>query len=135
MARERCDGLFGWKSALPFLPVAAMRFGQLYVTFTQFACEAWAPAGSTRMERLTNDGKGSLMRKTLVTLLTAGLAALLASVGVAASPQTVTISASRPAVVYGNSVTLSGKISESKAGENVGVLAEPFGTPDFAALA
>jgi hypothetical protein len=75
------------------------------------------------------------MRKTLAALLTAGLAALLASLGAAAAPQTVTISASRPAVVYGNSVTLSGKVSDSKAGENVGVLTEPFGTPDFAALA
>jgi len=67
--------------------------------------------------------------------VTAGVAALLASVAVAASPQTVTISASRPSVVFGKSVTLSGKVSNSKASENVSVLAEPFGTTAFAALA
>src|SRR6266699_3227369 len=60
------------------------------------------------------------MRKTLVALMTAGLALLPASVGTAASPQTVTISASRPSVVFG---------------ENVSVLAEPIGTTAFAALA
>src|SRR2546421_6808640 len=75
------------------------------------------------------------MRKTLVALFTAGLLALLASVGTAAPPQTVTISASRPSVVFGKSVTLSGKVSAGKAGENVSVLAEPFGATAFAALA
>jgi hypothetical protein len=75
------------------------------------------------------------MRKTLVALATAGLVALLASVGTAATPQTVTISVSRPSVVFGKSVTLSGKVSNSKAGENVSVLAEPFGTTAFAPLA
>jgi hypothetical protein len=75
------------------------------------------------------------MRKTLIALVTVALAALLASVAVAASPQTVTISASRPSVVFGKSVTLSGKVSNSKASENVSVLAEPFGTTAFAALA
>jgi len=74
------------------------------------------------------------MRKTLVVVVTVGVAALLASVAAAASPQTVTISASRPSVVFGKSVTLSGKVSNSKAGENVSVLAEPFGTTAFAAL-
>src|SRR5436853_1264774 len=74
------------------------------------------------------------MRKTLVPLVTAGLVPLLASVGTAATPQTVTISASRPSVVFGKSVTLSGKVSTGKAGENVSVLAEPFGTTAFAAL-
>jgi hypothetical protein len=75
------------------------------------------------------------MSKTLVTLVTAGLLALLATVGAAATPQTVTISASRPSVVFGKSVTLSGKVSNSKAGESVSVLAEPSGTSTFAALA
>jgi len=46
----------------------------------------------------------------------------------------VTISASRPSVVFGKSVTLSGKVSTGKAGENVSVLAEPFGTTAFSAL-
>jgi hypothetical protein len=75
------------------------------------------------------------MRKTLAALVTAALAALLASIAVASSPQTVTISASRPSVVFGKSVTLSGKVSNSKASENVSVLAEPFGTAAFAAIA
>ena len=75
------------------------------------------------------------MSKTLVTLVTAGLLALLTTVGAAATPQTVTISASRPSVVFGKSVTLSGKVSNSKAGESVSVLAEPSGTSTFAALA
>ena len=75
------------------------------------------------------------MGRTRVALVTTGLALLLASVGTAATPQTVTISASRPSVVFGKSVTLSGKVSNSKAGENVSVLAEPFGTTAFADLA
>jgi hypothetical protein len=75
------------------------------------------------------------MRKTRVALMTAGLALLLASVGTAATPRTVTISASRPSLVFGKSVTLSGKVSDSTAGQNVSVLAEPAGTTAFAALA
>ncbi len=75
------------------------------------------------------------MRKALIALVTAGLVPLLASVGTAATPQTVTISASRPSVVFGKSVTLSGKVSNGKAGENVSVLAEPSGTTAFSALA
>lgn len=75
------------------------------------------------------------MRKTVVALVTAGLLPLLTSIGTAAPPQTVTISASRPSVVFGKNVTLSGKVSNGKAGENVSVLAEPFGTTAFAALA
>jgi hypothetical protein len=75
------------------------------------------------------------MRKTLLALVTAGLLPLLTTVGAAATPQTVTISTSRPSVVFGKSVTLSGKVSNSKAGESVSVLAEPFGTSTFAGLA
>jgi hypothetical protein len=75
------------------------------------------------------------MRKTRVALMTVGLALLLASVGTAATPRAVTISASRPSVVFGKSVTLSGKVSDNTAGENVSVLAEPAGTTAFAALA
>jgi hypothetical protein len=75
------------------------------------------------------------MRKTRVALITAGLALLLASVGTAATQGTVTISASRPSVVFGTSVTLSGKVSDTTAGQNVSVLAKPAGTTAFAALA
>jgi hypothetical protein len=74
------------------------------------------------------------MRKTLVVL--AALATTLAGAAAAASPrQAVTISLSRPNVVYGGSVTLSGKVSSSKAGETVDVLAEAFGASSFSSLA
>jgi hypothetical protein len=73
------------------------------------------------------------MRKTLVVL--AALAATLATAAAAASPrQSVTISLSRPSVVYGGTVTLSGKVSDSKAGETVDVLSEPNGATSFSTL-
>ena len=59
---------------------------------------------------------------------------LVASAGTAASPQSVTISVSRPSVVFGNSVTLSGKVSNHKVGEKVEVLAEPSGASSFSTL-
>lgn len=74
------------------------------------------------------------MQKTHLMVATFALALLVVSTGTAAPPQTVTISASRPSVVYGQTVTLSGKVSNSKAGEKVDVLAEPFGTSSFAML-
>jgi hypothetical protein len=46
----------------------------------------------------------------------------------------VTISLSRPSVVYGGSVTLSGKVANHKAGETVDVLAEAFGASSFSSL-
>ena len=74
------------------------------------------------------------MRKTLVVL--AALATILGgAVAAAAAPrQSVTISLSRPSVVYGGSVTLSGKVSNHKAGETVDVLAEEFGASSFSSL-
>jgi hypothetical protein len=74
------------------------------------------------------------MRKTLVVL--AALATILGGTGAAAaSPrQSVTISLSRPSVVYGGSVTLSGKVTNHKAGETVDVLAEAFGASSFSSL-
>jgi hypothetical protein len=74
------------------------------------------------------------MRKTVVALVTAGLVPLLTSVGTAAPPL-ISISASRPTVVFGKGVTLAGKVSNAKGGENVSVLAEPFGTTAFSPLA
>ena len=74
------------------------------------------------------------MRKTLV-VLAALTTTLGGAVATAASPrQSVTISLSRPSVVYGGSVTLSGKVSDSKAGETVDVLAEAFGASSFTSL-
>jgi len=74
------------------------------------------------------------MRKTLVVL--AALATILGgAVAAAASPrQSVTISLSRPSVVYGGSVMLSGKVSNHKTGETVDVLAEAFGASSFSSL-
>ena len=73
------------------------------------------------------------MRKTLVVL--AALAATLLGGGaVRAAPQSVTISLSRPSVVYGGSISLSGKVSNSKAGETVDVLAEAYGASSFSTL-
>ena len=73
------------------------------------------------------------MRKTLVML--AVLAMTLGGATAAAAPrQSVTISLSRPNVVYGGSVTLSGKVSNHKAGETVNVLAEAFGASSFSSL-
>ena len=75
------------------------------------------------------------MRRTIVFL--AGLATALSVVAgaTAAQPSSVTISVSRPVVVFGSSVTLSGKVSSHKAGEMVNVLAEPLATSSFSALA
>ncbi len=75
------------------------------------------------------------MRRTVVFF--AALAATLlagAAASTAAGPPSVTISLSRPSVVYGGSVTLSGKVSDSKAGQTVEVLAEPSGATSFSAL-
>jgi hypothetical protein len=47
----------------------------------------------------------------------------------------VTISLSRPSVVYGGSVMLSGKVSNSKAGEGVQVMTENYPATSFSALA
>jgi hypothetical protein len=56
------------------------------------------------------------------------------AVGAAARPA-VTISLSRPNVVYGGTVKLSGAVSNHKTGEQVNVLAEPLGQSSFAHLA
>jgi hypothetical protein len=75
------------------------------------------------------------MRRTVVVL--AALAAtlfLIAAAATAAGPPSVTISVSRPSVVYGGSITLSGKVSDNKAGQTVNVLAEPYPATSFSAL-
>src|SRR5207244_5169411 len=79
-------------------------------------------------------GKGFLMRRTIMVLAALSATLLIASAGTAASPQSVTISVSRPSVVFGNSVTLSGKVYDHKVGEKVEVLAEPSGASSFSAL-
>jgi hypothetical protein len=74
------------------------------------------------------------MRRTVVFLAALAVTLLVATAGRTASPQSVTISLSRPIVVYGDSVTLSGKVSNSKVGEKVDVLAEPSGATSFSTL-
>src|SRR5437870_12460132 len=74
------------------------------------------------------------MRRTLMALAALSATLLVASAGTAASPQSVTISVSRPSVVFGNSVTLSGKVSNHKVGEKVEVLAEPSGASSSSTL-
>src|SRR5437763_8755748 len=74
------------------------------------------------------------MRRTLMALAALSATLLVASAGTAASPQSVTISVSRPSVVFGDSVTLSGKVSDHKVGEKVELLAEPSGASSFSTL-
>ncbi len=74
-----------------------------------------------------------MLRLLSLTLLSAAPLAVTAA-GNAAAPS-VTISASRPSVVYGGSVSLSGKIAASSAGQTVNVLAKPSGASAFSALA
>jgi hypothetical protein len=74
------------------------------------------------------------MRKTLVVLAALAATLLIVAAVPAAPKQSVTISLSRPSVVYGGSVTLSGKVSNSRAGETVDVLAEANGASTFSSL-
>ena len=74
------------------------------------------------------------MPRTIVVLAGLSVTLVVASAGTAASPQSVTISVSRPNTVFGNSVTLSGKVSDHKVGEKVDVLAEPSGASSFTTL-
>jgi len=73
------------------------------------------------------------MRRTGVFVAVLAVTLLVAAAGTAARPA-VTISLSRPSVVYGGSVSLSGKVSDNKAGETVDVLAEPSGATSFSTL-
>jgi hypothetical protein len=72
------------------------------------------------------------MRK--LVLFIAALAVFgVAGVAAAKSP-TVTISVSKPTVVFGGTVRLSGKVSSHAAGENVAVMAKPYGSASFTQL-
>jgi hypothetical protein len=73
------------------------------------------------------------MRRTGVFLAALAVTLLVATAGTAAPPS-VTISLSRPSVVYGSSVALSGKVSNNKTGETVDVLADPLGATSFSVL-
>ena len=73
--------------------------------------------------------RSPLFVAALSTLLLA-----LAAVGAAAGPPSVTISLSRPNVVYGGSVALSGKVSDKKAGQTVQLMAEAYPATSFSPL-
>ena len=73
------------------------------------------------------------MRTTLVFL--AAVTATVLVAGATAARPAVTISASRPTIVYGGSVKLSGKVSNNNAGESVQVMAEAYPATTFSALA
>ena len=74
------------------------------------------------------------MRRTIIVVAALSLPLLGASAGSAASPQSLTISISRPSVVFGSSASLSGKVSNHKLGEKVEVLAQPAGATSFSTL-
>jgi hypothetical protein len=73
------------------------------------------------------------MRKQLSFVAALTVTLLVVAVA-AAAPPAVTISLSRPTVVYGSTVTLSGKISDSKAGQSVQVMAESDPATSFSPL-
>lgn len=74
-----------------------------------------------------------MIKRTFVS--TAALAMLLVAVAAGtAAPAPVTISASKPVVTYGATITLSGKIADHVAGQTVNVLTEPAGSTGFSAL-
>jgi len=69
-----------------------------------------------------------------VAFLAAVAVTLLVAAGATAARPAVTISLSRPIVVYGSSVTLSGKVSDNKAGESVQVMTQASPATSFSAL-
>ncbi len=74
------------------------------------------------------------MRKNVVLLPALAAMLLVAAAAATAAPPAVTISLSRPTVVYGGSVTLAGKVSDNKAGQSVQVMAEPYPATSFSPL-
>ena len=74
------------------------------------------------------------MRRHVVFLAALAAMLLVAAAAATAAPPAVTISLSRPTVVYGDSVTVSGKVSDNKAGQSVQVMAEAYPATSFSAL-
>jgi hypothetical protein len=70
------------------------------------------------------------MRK-IILFATAMAMFVLVGLAAAAKPKTVTISLSKPIVVYGGSVKLSGTVSNHQPGEPVNVMGREFGTTTF----
>jgi hypothetical protein len=84
---------------------------------------------------LSNIGGVEMRKTTMFLLVLLGMATATAVGSAASSKNAVTIALSRPVVVYGGSVTLSGAVSSHKAGEPVTVMAEASGASSFSALA
>jgi len=68
------------------------------------------------------------MRSILLLLATALAAFTVVGIAAAGKPAAVSISAAKPAVVFGGSVKLSGTVSNHQAGQHVLVLGAPYGT-------
>ncbi len=78
------------------------------------------------------------MRKHLIAALAALTAASVVGVSAATAAKPaggISISASRPAVVYGGAVTLSGFVSSQAAGEQIVVMAQPYGSASYLPIA
>lgn len=74
--------------------------------------------------------------KTLIPLAAILATAVVVAAPVsAAKPSGATIVASKPSIVYGQSVTLSGTVGNQQAGEQVIVMAEPYGAASFLPVA
>jgi hypothetical protein len=75
------------------------------------------------------------MRKTLLALFVCVAMPGAVAVSAAAPPNSVTIALSRPSVVFGGTVKLSGAVSNHQASEKVTVLAKAFGQSSFSEIA
>ncbi|SRR6266540_155676 len=71
------------------------------------------------------------MTRTFVSTVVLATTLLVVAAAATAAAPSVTISASRPSVVYGGSFTLSGKIADRTVGQSVDVFAKPFGATSY----
>ena len=78
--------------------------------------------------------KVDLMKRTVTWVASLATVVLMVAASATAAAPSVTISASRPIVVYGASVTLSGKVANHAVGQTVTVLDQPSGASSFTTL-
>src|SRR5919201_4440693 len=120
--RKRRDGARSISMPGGFLPVVGPLGGRARPPggLNGLLTEETAIRRSRRRHLRDNDAKGGRSRMRRILLLAAALTAFTV-VGLAAAgkPASVSISAARPAVVYGSWVKLSGTISSRQAGEHV----------------
>jgi hypothetical protein len=75
------------------------------------------------------------MRRTMMLFMAVFAALAVATPAATADPnKSVTISASKPIVVYGHTVTLSGKITPPATNQKVDIMAQPFGLSTMSAF-